>query len=100
MSSYGITPVFAGRSIWQEEELTVIPGARIPVIKASEHVSTLCAASFTCHDCPCQVFEGIAFDVVINNVRAVHNSKLIASYVAFDTRARDVILLVSLSARG
>ena len=41
-----------------------------------------------------QVCQGIAFDVVVNNRRAIENSSLLSSYAAFDPRARDLIFLV------
>jgi len=53
---------------------------RVPVVKVNDKVHP----------------TGISFDMVINNHTGLANSRLLATYAAFDTRARALIFLVPL----
>jgi len=61
--------------------LQVVHRARIPVVKVNEKVHP----------------TGISFDMVINNYIALANSRLLATYAAYDSRARALIFLVFIS---
>ena len=56
--------------------------ARVPVVKVAAGVHP----------------SGISFDVVVNNSIALANSRLLATYAAYDPRARALIFLVGKAA--
>ena len=63
-------------------DLVPVPFARIPVISAR---------------CP---RTSIAFDICMDNARAVENSTLLKEYASLDNRVRDLILLVKVWAKA